>query len=268
MAQRRYLAVLLVLLAFPAQGEESTAAIHSDQEKSVDIRYGGRVFGIPVMKASISADFVGEKYAARADFRTSGLLSIFSKVQVIASATGEVKNGKLKSKEYWHKELDGRKNRELSMSYGKELVTIRVDPPLYTMGDPPASMQQRLEALDPVSALLALTVSNTAAQQCKGSIKVFDGKQRYDLRMQAGEIKTIRTRAYKGKALRCQVWYIPVAGFDADDLRNPEEYQKPVTMWLSKSKDSEFQIPVRFEAKLSFGTAVIEARKIEIKSAK
>ncbi|VAV93088.1 hypothetical protein MNBD_ALPHA06-2097 [hydrothermal vent metagenome] len=268
MIRSRYLAIFFVLLAFPAQGQDVATAIHSDQERSVDITYGGRVFGIPVMKANISADFVGENYAARADFRTSGLLSIFSKIQVIASASGQVKNQKLQTKEYWHKELDGRKNRELSMSYGDELVTIRVDPPLYSMGDPPASMQQRLEALDPVSAILALAVTNVTDQQCNSTIKVFDGKQRYDLRMQAGEVKTIRTRAYKGKALRCQVWYVPVAGFDADDLANPEDYQKPVIMWLSKSKDSEFQIPVRFEAKLSFGTAVIEARKIEIKSAR
>ncbi len=240
------------------------------KEKSVVVHYGGRIFGIPVVSAKISAAFDKESYAARAELRTAGLAVFFKQIKVVASAKGNVLSGKLSSWEYWHKELDGRKNRELFMNYRPEEVIVRVSPPLRSMGDPPATMAQRLEALDPVSALLSMSLGKKAQeplQQCNGSIKVFDGKQRYDLRLQADGSKKIRTRAYKGLALRCKVWYVPISGFNADDLNNPE-YQKPVIMWMAHDLRANMHLPVRFEAKLDFGTAVVEAIGIDISMGK
>jgi len=252
----------------PAWASSAGTAPALGAEKSAIIHYGGRVFGIPVVSAKISAAFDGKSYAARAELRTTGLAAFFKQIKVVASAKGNVIAGELSTWEYWHKELDGRKNRELSMKYGPDEVVVHVSPPLRSMGDPPASTAQRLEALDPVSALLSLAMQGgpkSPLQQCSGQVKVFDGKQRYDLRLKPGGLKKIRTRAYKGLALRCDVWYVPVAGFNADDLENPE-YDKPVTMWLAHELQAGMHIPVRFEAKLNFGTAVVEAKSIDISS--
>lgn len=265
----------LCLLLLPMQSVKADPVIANPQqpvspqlaERAVDVIYSGRLFGIPVIRAKISAVFLQESYAARAEFRTSGLAAFFKQIKVVASAQGLIKNNRLLTKEYWHKELDGRKNRELFMSFEPQKVTLRVHPPLRTMGDPAASMEQRLEALDPISAVLALAIGspeNNALQQCEGSVKVFDGKQRYDLRLQAMGMQQVRTSAYRGMALRCNVWYVPVAGFNADDLNDPE-YDKPVTMWLADQPAAGLWLPVRFTAKLAFGTAVVEARKIIVR---
>jgi hypothetical protein len=246
---------------------EAKAKVELGSEQTIDILYRGTVFGIPVLRAKVSAAFVGKSYAARADFRSSALAALFKKVTVIAGTTGYIEDEQLKTRDYWHKELDGRKNRQLSMTYEPEKVSIRVNPPLSSMGDPAASMEQRLEAMDPVSGILALAVqagSASAARQCAGTLKVFDGKQRYNLRLEAMGLEKVRTRAFKGMALRCNAWYEPVAGFDPDDLANPKEYERPIVMWLAEQPMAGLRVPVRFEAKLDFGRAVVEARKIDV----
>jgi len=266
MVRMRSLLLGIVVIILPVQLHPAQAN-SLGAERSVDIIYSGRWLGIPIVSSKISAAFVGENYAIRAGFRTSGFISIFKKITVLASASGQFKDNQLTTKEYWHKELDGRKNRELSMNYEPELVTVRVDPPLFSMGDPPATMAQRLEAHDPVSAILTLAIQaghKDETKQCAGTIPVFDGKQRYDLRLQMRGVEKIRTRAYRGMALRCDVWYVPVAGFDADDLADLEVYQTPITIWLAQEPKAGLRLPVRFEAKLDFGTVVVEARKIEV----
>ncbi len=248
--------------------EKENPPIYLGQEMSLDILYSGRVFGIPVVRAKVSAAFVGESYAARAHFKSSGLMALFKSISVVASASGQIQDQELTSQDYWHKELDGRKNRQLSMARDTEKVTVRADPPLHSMGEPITSMQQRMEAVDPVSAILGLALRGGAEQradQCAGSIKVFDGKQRYDLRLEAMGLEPIRTRAYQGQALRCNAWYVPVSGFDPDDLAEALEHPYPVTIWLADEVQSGLRVPVRFEARLDFGTARVDARKIEIK---
>ena len=153
------------------------------------------------------------------------------------------------------------------MSFEPDHVTLRVNPPLRTMGDPPATMQQRLESLDPISAVLALALANKKDanfQNCQGSLKVFDGKQRYNLRLEAQGKEKIRTKAYKGLATRCYVWYVPIAGFNADDLNDPG-YEKPVIMWLADEPFAGLRLPVKFSYKLDFATAVVEARSINVR---
>ncbi|MCF6291934.1 MAG: DUF3108 domain-containing protein [Robiginitomaculum sp.] len=259
--------LLVPLLASPAISEPIERPAHLHKEQAVDIVYSGRVFGIPMIRAKVSAVLLEESYAMRAEFRTSGLAAFFKQIKVIASAQGIIGDNRLFTKEYWHKELDGRKNRELFMSFEPDNVTLRVIPPLRTMGDPPATMQQRLEALDPVSAVLALSMGNEKEknfQNCQGSLKVFDGKQRYNLRLEAKGKEKIRTRAYKGLAMRCHVWYIPISGFNADDLNDPG-YEKPVIMWLADEPFAGLRLPVKFSYKLDFATAVVEARSINVR---
>jgi len=252
----------------PSSGSEIANRVDLGQEHSLDISYGGRLFGFTVVKVQLSAAFVGESYAARAEYKSSGLAAIFRKMKVVASTSGQIINGKLRTREYWHKELDGRKNRELSMSFATSDVSVRADPPLHSMGDPAASMAQRLEAVDPVTGILTLASyasSEPKMGQCTGTLRIFDGKQRYDLRLEAMGLEKVRTRAYRGEALRCNAWYIPVAGFDADDLVDPDEYSRPVVMWLADVGNTGIRVPVRFEARLDFGRVVVDARRIEIK---
>jgi len=46
-------------------------------------------------------------------------------------------------------------------------------------------------------------------------LRVFDGKQRYDIRLKYAARMTWDSDVYKGPALKCEAEYIEIAGFDA-----------------------------------------------------
>lgn len=231
------------------------------------IAYRGYLLGIAMLSANVNAAYDDDSYKADAVFETAGLAALLKQVKVVAQTQGERDGANLITRQYHHQELDGHKNRKLSMNYGKDAVKVRIEPPIRHMGDPPATQAQMLEASDAISAILEIALqagTTPAAQQCSGVIKVFDGKQRYDLVLTNKGLEHVRTRAYSGKALKCEVRNRPVAGFNADDLeKTREEYDHPINMWLAEAQTGDMRLPVRFSYVLPFGTAVVEAKQIE-----
>ena len=70
-------------------------------------------------------------------------------------------------------------------------------------------------------------------EPCDRVVPVFDGKQRYDLRFERVADKEVDVRGYEGPAVKCNVYYTPVSGFDPEDLASPETYERPLQMWLA-----------------------------------
>ena len=66
-----------------------------------------------------------------------------------------------------------------------------------------------------MAALVNLTLGAgaTADNPCGSAIRIFDGKQRYDVKLAfAGRID-FRSGAYKGRAIKCAASYVEIAGF-------------------------------------------------------
>lgn len=262
------LSALALLAAAPLSDTAPAAPQITANAGKVGIAYRGYLIGIPVLKSTVNVSFADAAYKANAEFKTAGLAAVIKQVKVIARTDGERDGVNLSTTKYWHQELDGHKNRQLFMDYTTQAVKVRFAPPIRHMGDPPANPAQMREAADPVSGILEIALragQQAQGQQCAGAIKVFDGKQRYDLFLTNKGIEPVRTKAYKGKAIKCEIRYRPVAGFNADDLEKAKkDYQRPINMWLAETKTSGMRLPVRFSYHLPFGAAVVEARQISI----
>jgi len=142
-------------------------------------------------------------------------------------------------------------------------ATPDIDPPFGSMGEPPASEAERAGALDPITVILSLMLGPIDAQGdalCSGRLPVFDGKARYDLRFENLGPDAVRTRAYRGQAIRCQAFVEPVSGYDPGDRPTEEETARPVNIWLVEVDG--VHIPVRFRAATQIGNISIEARRI------
>jgi hypothetical protein len=72
-----------------------------------------------------------------------------------------------------------------------------------------------LEAVDPLSAIVELTLraEATPANPCGGPMRVFDGKQRYDLRLKFVQRLNWKSKVYTGPVLQCDLEYVEIAGF-------------------------------------------------------
>ena len=142
-----------------------------------------------------------------------------------------------------------------------------VTPEFGSWGQPPASQSERAEGLDGLSSILqlALDAGRNADRPCGFGVRVFDGKQRYDLRtIHKEDMKRVRLKGYKGPAIACWVYYIPISGYDPEDLPDEKTQNTPLEIWFADTPQNGVFMPVRFEYPLDFGRAVLEVRKLEV----
>jgi hypothetical protein len=166
--------------------------------------------------ASLTADVSATRYRVAVDSRAEGFIDWFVDSSVAMVSTGQVTSYGLKPLRYDSSVQDGPKHRRVLVDYTPGEVLVSVSPKYGDWGFPATTPPQKLEAVDPLTAILNLTVRTgaTPANPCGASLRVFDGKQRYDLRLRySGHIEW-DSNAYKGPAIKCGVDYIEIAGFD------------------------------------------------------
>jgi hypothetical protein len=103
------------------------------------------------------------------------------------------------------------------MNFGQRGVeTVSIMPPIADAPDTvPLAAQQLSGALDPLSAILALTHAGDKSP-CSRRVAIFDGKQRFDLEL------TYRRHVPVGEqsadlAIVCRVKYVPLGGHRANE---------------------------------------------------
>jgi len=270
-------ALISTLLTFSApltaMAQETQQPVMSNVQTNttvtIDVKLKGYVFGISMIKAFYKGEVSGDSYAVRADIKTSGLGALLKKLRIWATTSGTIDGQypqlSLRPREHIQQNMD-KKHRRVEMNYGADHVDVNIVPRLGSQGTPPASPQQRFESDDAVSAILNIMMRghSTSATPCMGDVKVFDSKQHYILRMEHKGARRIKQKGYKGDTIRCYVYYIPVSGFDPEDLPSDEEGGTPITMYLANFEDAGLYIPVRMTYKISGFKAVIKARDIKV----
>ncbi|MEQ8745883.1 DUF3108 domain-containing protein [Pyruvatibacter sp.] len=117
-------------------------------------------------------------------------------------------------------------------------------------------------ALDPVSALLALTVLS-GTNPCSKAIPVFDGWRRFDIAISyKGETTIEAEEGYSGPAHKCEGRLTPVAGYSAEAMAQMRKEPQAVEVWLAPLEAAGFLVPVRIIAPTAFGGAVIRSTAI------
>jgi len=234
---------------------------------NININYTGSVVIFRVANIQLSGQIGAESYGATARFTTAGLAALFSDADIEAGISG-YSDGALRPWRYEHLNHSSGSGRIVGIDFPENVATPDVVPPFGSMGVPPADASQRDGAVDPVSALLRLGLqqSSDVGELCSGRIPVFDGKARYDLRLEVVGSNDVRTRGWRGEAIRCHAFYEPIAGYDPEDLPSPEEIAEPIVLWLAPFADGEVYLPVRIRTNSGFGAITIEARSISVEA--
>jgi hypothetical protein len=169
--------------------------------------------------ATLVADMGPGAYAVRATARAEGVSGWLGGYNVDAQSNGSVTTTGAVPRRYEIINKDGRANRRLLVDYLPAEVRVSAQPPFGDTGHPAAAPAQRLEGMDLLSAIvnLSLGAGATAENPCGGPIRIFDGKQRYDLQLTFAGSLSFKSAAYKGPALKCDARYIEIAGFRAKD---------------------------------------------------
>lgn len=232
---------------------------------SVSARYAASVLVFPVGRVDLNARIENSQYIADTYVEAAGLAALFTDFDISAQVEGRVRPRGVRPTRYSHRERTGHKVRNVEVTFPGRVATSAVTPPFGSWGVPPASDDDRRHAMDPMSAVFILSdVLATGETGCEGELPVFDGKQRYDLRLVDRGMDEVRTRAWRGEARVCDVYYSPVSGYDPEDLPSEDEMRHPLTIWLAPFADHNVHVPVRAHTRAGFGGVTIEAISLDV----
>jgi hypothetical protein len=225
--------LVLLLMTTPAAAERFV------------LSYEGAALGVvPLGDMTVDADIAEDSYVVTARLRSRGLLDLFERTDLRASATGDIAGERINWRRYDLDHHYSRKRRVIAMLRGEDgALTTRIEPNYRVWGDPPASDDQRRRSRDPLSTMVAMALDVGQTRRCAGAYPTFDGRFHYLLELAGGDIAQFSGGGYRGEVLRCSLAYIAVSGFerrDAGRRRIPHG-----EAWFALAPGAVFAAPVR-----------------------
>ncbi|MEL6752085.1 MAG: DUF3108 domain-containing protein [Pseudomonadota bacterium] len=187
------------------------------QAATVDSEIRIAFTGIPIgrMKATLTTD--GASYTYSGNAKTSGLVKVVVPTKAYFDASGRISGRKVvptrHNTNYRQRKKEGRLT--LGFSGGRITSTQNVPAVKYKDGTVPVKASHLSGVLDPVAALVvpvkAGEVGNGKAI-CNRTIPVFDGKNRFDLKLSYAGQSNGRAKGFSGPVFKCALRYKAVSG--------------------------------------------------------
>ena len=206
-------------------------------------------------KASITTRITPESYSVDSRVSAAGIVDWFIDYSSTLKSHGQLTPDGFKPLTYEARDDEGRKNRHTLIEHFDDKVEVAVTPPHGNLGEPPASMEQKLEAIDPISALMSLAINPTATPEdpCKSTLRIFDGKGRYNLHLSFGHrLDSLDAPGWSGPSIVCRVKYEEVAGYKKKTDEQMAAIQRDlrwINIVLADLGPGEPRIPVKIEAR-------------------
>jgi hypothetical protein len=232
----------------------------------LEAQYEATLAGIPVGRGAWNIEITDDQFSAAAAGGTAGLLKTFASGSGAGASQGRVVNGALVSTNYSASTTTSRKTEAIHMVLNNGTIkefAIEPEPPV----DPdriPVTDAHKRGVFDPMTGSL-LRVPGTAdplsPEACRSSAAIFDGRMRYDLKLDFKRMETVKTeKGYQGPVVVCAVYFSPVAGYIPD---------RPVIKYLIAARNMEIAfapllgtrilVPFRMMIPTPLGVAMLEA---------
>jgi hypothetical protein len=232
----------------------------------LEAQYEATLAGIPVGRGAWNIEISDDQYSASAVGGTAGLLKTFASGTGSSTAQGRVVNGALVSTNYTAATTTSKKTEAIHMVLNNGTIkefAIEPEPPV----DPdriPITEAHKKGVFDPMTGSL-LRVPGTAdplsPEACRASAAVFDGRMRYDLKLEFKRMETVRSeKGYQGPVVVCAIYFAPIAVYIPD---------RPVIKYLTTARNIEIAfapilgtrilVPFRMVIPTYLGIAMLEA---------
>jgi hypothetical protein len=207
-----FIAGLAVVVGLAVAGPASAQA---PQVRTYQATYSIGVSGITGGELVLNISINGANYTGTSRQRATGLLraAVEDSQDYDASASGVITANAVRPTTYTHQ--GGRRDRVVTVRFSADDVVTTANPPM-NMGNPPATRAQRLGSTDQISSFVDMMVAPGVSDPCNRTIRVFDGRARFDLVMRPNGTRTVNSRAFRGEARRCSVQYRAIAGLTED----------------------------------------------------
>jgi Protein of unknown function (DUF3108) len=213
------------------------------------------VFRVIAIDATSSVDPAA--YRTNITLRTTGLLGALGRWESTATATGAVDRGLLRPAFYDARSEFRDRRQRVEIEYDASgSVRADVDGMLTDGERDDVPVPLRDGTMDPVTATVSLPSRLVSTGTCAGTVRVFDGLRRYDLRYEdlgSVDLEPSSRDSYRGPARHCRATVEPVAGF----LRSGEgsgERATRMSVWLAPPFPGANPVAVRIDLESTRGT--------------
>lgn len=234
----------------------------------VDAQYEVTLAGIPIGKGTWVVDIADEQYSASASGKTTGLVAMVSTGEGNSGTQGRVVKGQLVPTAYTVTMTANKRTEMLRIGLAGGNVkefSIAPEPPVNPDRIPVTDAHKRGVSDPMTGALLRVpgTGNPVAPEACTQGQSVFDGRMRYDLKLEYKRIETIKVdKGYQGPAVVCGISFVPIAGYVPD--RAAIKYlkaQRNMEVWFAPILGTRVLMPFKLVVPTPLGTGVMQATR-------
>ena len=229
--------------------------------RSLRAGYTVYVGGFLVAKGTLDTWIGGDNYKMRAQLGAAGLPAAFWDGHWDIGVEGAVDGMQVKPQRYVFVSSENNKTKTRLMSWDKSgMPETRNDPPEGKVSVLPGETRN---TRDPVSALL-VPVAGTK-NPCDRTIRIFDGKRRYDIKLTKDRETKITTRdhGYSGHAIVCKAAFTPKTGTERKKFTQMLRRDRATEVWLAPLEKGRLYMPVKLKMRTPIGGAVLELVSLE-----
>ena len=267
------LALLACLIVVKPSASE--AAQIDVRDNKISAKYLIHLAGIPIGKFFFKSDFKDRDYKLTGTVKLSAALKIILKWKGRTSAMGTLTSDGPNPENFSYEVRARKKVRKVDLKFEPGTAQkFSVEPPLKTRKRVPVSADQVAEALDPLSGLILLSARRSDFPNrniCNQQLPIFDGKERYDLKLsykKSARIELVgkKTR-YNGRAYVCSVEYVAISGHkQKDEMVKQLNAEKGMEVWLVPESKSEMYIPAMIRIPTPYGVATVRPQIFQVET--
>ncbi|MCX5477612.1 DUF3108 domain-containing protein [Kaistia geumhonensis] len=258
---------LMVSAGAPADAASPKKGLAAPRSGSVSATYTMGLNGITIGRFRLDATVDQPNYAITIKGTTSGISRLVSDGTGLLKSSGRLAGGAILPASYY---LDTTENGETSSIVDMRMrsgtiVSATALPPLPIREDRvPLLPQHKHHIVDPLSAMIAPLYPANMARACNRTIPVFDGWQRFDIRLfykSTAEVKG-ENGSYSGTVYVCGARYVPVAGHrPSREAVKFMERNTNLEVWLAPAADVGVMLPYRMQIGTEAGVLTIHASR-------
>jgi hypothetical protein len=241
-------------------------AVPAAAQGRLDAKYEASLAGLPIGKGAWIVDVADDQYSAAVTGATTGLMKSIGGGNGTGTAQGRITAGQFAPLSYVSTVNYGKKAEVIRITLGGGNVknsVIEPQPP-ETPGRIPVTDAHRRNVFDPMTGAL-LNVAGTGdpvgPEACRKTLPVFDGRMRYDLRLEFKRMETVKAaKGYRGPVVVCSVYFTPIAGYVPDRIAiKYVAAQRNMEIWYAPIAGTRVLAPFRITIPTPLGTGMIEA---------
>lgn len=220
-----------VLVFATATGYGDQALAQSKLRASYTITFAR----IPVGNIVAILELGTSEYMVSATGNAGGAIRSLVSGEAAFATRGTIKDGRAVPASFTSKITSSDENLDVTMLLHDGIVDrLKIVPPQPEDNRVPVTESDRQGILDPLSALLlanGVAGANLSQDACQRTLPIFDGLQRYDLRLAYKRMDNVAAgKGYAGPAVVCSIRYQPIAGHHAST---------PLVKYISEGREME-----------------------------